>query len=113
LQIYDEWQEQHGQRPVVFHSYDWGGYLTWHSGPEFRNWIDDRNEVQGREHIEDYFSIMATEPGWSEKLDRARVQLICIQWNAPLTYRLAEHPTQWRERYRDDWAVIFECVSPE
>jgi hypothetical protein len=113
LHIHEEWKHEHGRRPVVFHSYDWGGYLTWHGGPDFRNWIDDRNEVQGKEHIQDYLSILATEPGWSDKLDRADVRLICIQSNAPLTFRLAEQSTRWRERYRDDWAVIFERVVSE
>jgi hypothetical protein len=110
LQIHTQWSRQHGRRSVVFHSYDWGGYLTWHADQSFRNWIDDRNEVQGKEHIEDYFAILRTDPGWREKLDRAEVQLICIQTNAPLTFRLAES-ADWRERYRDEWAVVFERVS--
>lgn len=112
LQIHADWKEKHGCQPVVFHSYDWGGYLTWHGGPDFRNWIDDRNEVQGKEHIQDYFAILSTDPGWREKLESADVQLICIQSNAPLTFRLAESPV-WRERYRDAWAVIFERVATQ
>ena len=111
LEIHKEWRQKHGRRAVVFHSYDWGGYLTWHGGPDFRNWIDDRNEVQGKEHIQAYFSILATEPGWSDKLDHADVQLICVQSNAPLTFRLAERSNVWRERYRDAWAVIFERAA--
>jgi hypothetical protein len=110
LEIHAEWRQTHGYRPVAFHSYDWGGYLTWHGGPDFRNWIDDRNEVQGKEHIEEYFAILGTDPGWKEKLDRAHVELICIQSNAPLTFRLSES-SAWRERYRDAWAVIFERVE--
>jgi hypothetical protein len=113
LRIHEDWRREHGRRPVVFHSYDWGGYLTWHGGPDFRNWIDDRNEVQGKEHIQDYFSILNTEPGWNEKLDRAHVQLICLQVNAPLTFRLTERSALWREHYRDAWAVIFERVPAE
>jgi hypothetical protein len=96
---------------VVFHSYDWGGYLTWHGGPGFRNWIDDRNEVQGKEHIQDYFAILQTDPGWDEKLERARVALVCVESGAPLAYRLAEQPRRWRELYRDRYAVIFERTS--
>jgi hypothetical protein len=107
LSLHDEWRQAHGHRPVVFHSYDWGGYLTGHGGPDFRNWIDDRNEVQGREHVQDYFAILGTDPGWSDQLDHAVVQLICIHPHAPLAFRLAESPA-WRERYRDTWAVIFE-----
>ena len=110
LQIHAEWTKAHGRRPIGFHSYDWGGYLTWHGGPNFRNWIDDRNEVQGKEHIQEYFAILDTDPGWSEKLDQAEVELICIQPKAPLTFRLAENPA-WRESYRDTWAVIFERAT--
>src|SRR5262249_12216723 len=68
LDLHGEWRRAHGRRPVVFHCYHWGGYLTWHGGPDFRNWIDDRNEVQGQEHIQDYFSIVETDPGWERKL---------------------------------------------
>jgi len=90
----DELLKRHAQRPsaVVFHSYDWGGYLTWHgwkpSGASLLNWIDDRNEVQGRIHVEEYFSIRDTQPGWEEKLDRDRVELICIEAGSPLARRL-------------------------
>jgi hypothetical protein len=107
LEVHREWRREHGRRPVVFHSYDWGGYLTWHGWPEVLNWIDDRNEVQGKERIEEYFSVLNTDPGWEEKLDRAGVDLICIESGAALTYRLAES-RKWRERYRDHYAVIFE-----
>jgi hypothetical protein len=109
LEIHAEWRQAHGRRPVIFHSYDWGGYLTWHGWPEVKNWIDDRNEVQGKERIEDYFAILRTEPGWEGKLDRAGVELICVESGAQLTYRLAES-RRWRERYRDRYAVIFERV---
>jgi hypothetical protein len=111
LAIHAEWRQAHGRRPVIFHSYDWGGYLTWHGWPEVRNWIDDRNEVQGRERVEQYFAILKTEPGWDEALDRANVDLICIESGAALTYRLAESQ-RWRERYRDHYAVIFERRRP-
>jgi hypothetical protein len=111
LEINAGWRRTWGERPVVFHSYDWGGYLTWHGGPGFRNWIDDRNEVQGKEHIQDYFSILQTDPGWDEKLDRAGVALVCVESGAALAYRLAEQPRRWRERYRDRYAVIFERAT--
>jgi hypothetical protein len=86
----------HRQRPdaVVFHSYDWGGYLTWRgwqpSGPRLLNWIDDRNEVQGQEHVQEYFAILDAKPGWQAKLDRDRVELVCVEGGAPLAQRLAE-----------------------
>jgi len=41
------------------------------------NGIDDRNEVQGKERVQQYFSIVETEPGWEQKLDRERVEEEC------------------------------------
>jgi hypothetical protein len=109
LDLHREWAERHGRRPVVFHSYDWGGYLTWRGWPACLNWIDDRNEVQGKEHIQDYFAVLQTAPGWEEKLCAAGVDLVCIQPGAPLTFRLAESP-HWRERDRGPSTVVFERV---
>jgi hypothetical protein len=101
-------------RTVVFHAYDWGGYLTWHGwkadGTGLQNWIDDRNEVQGREHVEEYFSILQTEAGWRAKLDRARVGLVCVAADTPLAGRL-EEDRGWHREYHDDWAVIFSRKS--
>jgi hypothetical protein len=92
----DELLARHEERPgaVVFHSYDWGGYLTWHgwrpSGPRLLHWLDDRNEVQGQAHAEEYFLIRDAKPGWQAKLDRDRVEFVCIEGGAELAGRLVE-----------------------
>ncbi len=108
LVLHDDWEHRHGRPPVVFHSYNWGGYLTWHGWPAFRNWIDDRNEVQGKDHIRDYFAIVDAAPGWQDRL--TGVDLVAIQPDAPVACRLAE--TGWREVYRDSFAVLFERCQP-
>jgi hypothetical protein len=111
LTLHDEWQKKHGRTPLIFHSYDWGGYLTWHGWPRVLNWIDDRNEVQGQEHIQDYFTILDAKPGWEKKLDK--VDLICIEPGANLTTRLRELPHLWHEHDGDKLAVIFERREPD
>jgi hypothetical protein len=109
LAVIAEWRKEHGRAPVIFHSYDWGGYLTWHGWPEVLNWIDDRNEVQGKKRAEEYFSIVGTRPGWEKKL--ANVDLVCVSSKVPLAYRLAEASDTWRKLDSDDEnAVIFERI---
>lgn len=99
--------DEHGAGTVIFHGFNWGGYLTWKGWPRLRTWIDDRNEVQGREHCEEFFRVQEGAPGWLEVLDRARVELVCIPPHEGLAERLAEANT-WREVYRDAHAVIFQ-----
>lgn len=106
LTLSRDWETRHGRPAVLFHNYNWGGYLTWHGWPAVRNWIDDRNEVQGEAHVRDYFTLVNAEPGWKDKL--FGVDLVALQPDAPLTRQLAEAGA-WRELYRDDWAVIFDC----
>jgi hypothetical protein len=106
LELTREWQAKHGRRAVLYHDYRWGGYLTWHGWPEVLNWIDDRNEVQGKEHIQEHLRIEGALPGWEEPF--ARIDLVCIDPETPLARELGARSGQWDERYRDEYAVIFE-----
>jgi hypothetical protein len=92
---------------VVFHHYNWGGYITWRGWPKVLNWIDDRNEVHGQEHIEEYFAIVDARGPWREKLDQYEVALVCVPPYKALAERLATDAA-WREVYRDEYAVTFE-----
>lgn len=104
-----KWQEQHGRRPVFFHSYNWGGYLTWHGWPELLNGIDDRNEVQGETKIKRHLDTVKAGPGWQEHL--AGVDLVCIETDTPLARVLGQDRTHWRQIDRDEYAVTFERRS--
>lgn len=99
LEVAKEWEKENGRPPVIFHSYDWGGYLTWHGWtPDrggLRNWIDDRNEAQGAERVKEYFAIVAGNPGWEENL--GKVDLVCLASGEPLAQRLSERPQTWRK----------------
>ena len=93
----------------VFHSVNWGGYLTWHGRelqPPFMNWIDDRLEVHGPEHLADYRSIMNAEFDWDKKLDSHRIDLLCLPTDAPLVGYI-RRDSRWIEIYSDQHAVIY------
>jgi hypothetical protein len=98
---------------VVFHSINWGGYLTWHGWPKdprFLVWIDDRNEIHGRQRTEEWRSTYNGEPGWREVLDRGGVGLVCVEVGCGLAHRLAEEPG-WDRLYTDQKAVIYRRKS--
>ena len=93
----------------VFHSVNWGGYLTWHGRdlqPPFMNWIDDRLEVHGPEHLADYRSILNAAVDWDKKLDAHRINLVCLPTDAQLVGYIRRDP-RWTEIYSDQHAVIY------
>lgn len=110
LEMTDRWAEEQGRRPRIFHDYKWGGYLTWHGWPATLTWIDDRNEVQGKERIERYLAIIAAEPGWEKHL--VNIDWVCIDPKTPLavTLRAASLSAdpRWKIHHEDAYAIIFE-----
>jgi hypothetical protein len=106
LQMYDG--------KTVFHSINWGGYLTWHGWdlqPRLKTWIDDRLDVHGKEHTQECFDIMAARSGWQERLDRYHVDWLCIPADSRLAERATETP-EWKEVFREQTVVVFHRVEP-
>lgn len=135
--VLDQLVEIHRGRPI-FNDYNWGGYLTWkgwfptpenlrfptqgtslsRTGPDAREsadgakplltFVDDRNEVMGRPHLEEYFDIIHTAPGWRERLDRQNIKLVCVPARTPLAFRLCESPDWTILARQGDDAILFE-----
>jgi hypothetical protein len=99
----------HSRQPgeVVLNDPDFGGFLTLYSWPDLDVWIDDRNEVHGRDWYERYFALEHTKPGWEENLAGWNPDWVAIHSERPLAYRLAERPAAWEMVYRDNLIVLF------
>jgi hypothetical protein len=92
---------------VIVHNPNFGGYLTWSGWPDVQVWIDDRNEVHGRDAYEAYFALEETRPGWEEALTKSNAKWVALPPDRPLSYRLAERRAEWDEVFRDDQVVVF------
>jgi hypothetical protein len=106
-------ESHHGER--VFHSINWGGYLVWHGwhkNPRFPVWIDDRNEIYGRELTEQWWNLTTAKPGWRETLDRLGIDTVCVEADSGLANGLAEEPG-WTKFYSDEKAVIYRRKSSD
>lgn len=90
----------------LFHTPDWGGYLTWRFFPQRVATIDDRNELNGKERYEAYLSIARAKPGWRKALADGSYTMILTAPDTTLAGAL-EGVEDWIEEYRDDRAVVF------
>ncbi len=92
---------------VVFNHPDYGGFLTLHGYPDLRVWIDDRNEVFGQAWYESSLDVLKTKPGWEKTLAEWDPDWVVAPAELPLSYRLAERPSEWDMPYRDKLIVLF------
>jgi hypothetical protein len=103
---------------VAFHHIDWGGYLTWHGWPKFKTWIDDRNELQGQDHIQECLHLLSARAGWEDKLRSEKIDLVCVPPSWQLEGYLAVNP-EWEKLYEEKdgegkvVAVIYRRKSAE
>jgi hypothetical protein len=87
----------------IYNSYNWGGYLIWHTIPVY---VDGRADVYGDDFLRRYLHTVDVGRNWREALISEEVEVILIETYAPLVTVLTESG-EWREAYRDEMAVIF------
>ena len=102
---YIEFSSREGGK--IFNHPNWGGYITWRLWPKHKAFIDDRNELNGRERYEEFFKINRLEHGWRELLSAYEIDWLLIKPDSALA-RGVTPQEGWHERHRDAQAVLFE-----
>ncbi|MBD3673406.1 MAG: hypothetical protein HUJ26_07755 [Planctomycetaceae bacterium] len=105
-------ENYHGER--VFHSPNWGGYLThhgWDNEQRFRIMLDDRIDVHGREALEEYRQIYNAQPGWEQLVAKNKIEVLFLPNDSDLVHAAKESP-EWEQTYHDSLATVFRRISP-
>jgi hypothetical protein len=76
----------------IYHHPDWGGFLVLNLWPDYRTYMDDRNEVVGEENYEAFFDADAGRPRWEELFEEYGFQIALIRPRSALRHRLEAHP---------------------
>lgn len=90
----------------IFHTPDWGGYLTFFLWPGTKAFIDDRNQLNSSDMYEDFFTADRAKPGWQEVLSRWKFHWILVQMDAPLSVVLQEDES-WEQVLEQDGVRLF------
>ena len=80
----------------IFNELAWGGYLL-HAWPEQKVFIDGQTDFYGEALSRQYVSVRAARPGWRERLDEWRIELVLLPMEAPLSNALSSD---------DAWVLI-------
>lgn len=96
----------------IFHTPDWGGFITWSLWPYQRAWIDDRNEMNGQKMYEDFLALARLGPRWSEVLTKHHFDLLLLESSSPL-YQLIKNDPSWQALYTDRDSGIFKPVAAQ
>jgi hypothetical protein len=89
----------------------WGSWLEF-TDPASQQFVDARAEIFPNDVWADYFRISRAEPGWSDVLDRRRIDIVVAsrQHQAALIAAIDADP-RWRLLYTDGNGVVFGRVA--
>ena len=96
----------------IFADDEWGDYLIYSLFPEgTKVFVDGRSDFYGPEFENQYLATLQARPGWSDTLDRHRVDTLLLPPEAPLV-SVATQSAQWQKDYEDEVAIVFRRVVP-
>jgi len=75
-----------------------GDYVIYAAYPEYRVFVDGRNDMYGEEHMRDHLRVIRLERGWEEVFKKHDIQWVFFNADSLLSRYLLE---------RDDWHLIY------
>ncbi len=82
----------------MFNNEEFGDYLIYAAYPQYKVFIDGRNDMYGAEHVKDYLRVIGLGSDWEEVLERFNIQWVFYNADSLLSRYLLE---------RDDWHLIY------
>lgn len=89
----------------MFNDYGWGGYLVRYM-PEYRVFIDGRNDFYGEPFLREFSEVFYLQPGWEGVLDKYGVGWTILPRAHALNNLLALS-TNWHCIYTDQVAIVY------
>jgi len=88
----------------IFNSYNWGGYMIW-ALREYPVYVDGRTDLYGDELLTEWLSIVNSDEGWQEKLNKWDVRLVLLEPSWAVAKLLESQG--WHLLHQDDVSVLF------
>ena len=96
----------------MFNNEEFGDYIIYAAYPQYKVFIDGRNDMYGADHVKDYISVIRLERNWKEVLEQYSIQWIFYNADSLLSRYLMERE-DWHLIYADKVAHIYVMDIPE
>jgi hypothetical protein len=96
----------------MFNNDEIGDYIIYAAYPQYRVFVDGRNDMYGMEHMKDYLRVIRLDREWENVLETYDIQWIFFDAESLLSRYLHERP-DWHLIYADKIAHIYVRKIPE
>ena len=89
-----------------------GDYLIYAAWPQYRVFVDGRQDLYGTERLREYDAVIWLAPGWEKIMEKYKIEWVFFDTKSALTSHLKRSPG-WRSIYADQVATILVRNRPE
>ncbi|MGH7844359.1 MAG: hypothetical protein ACREQW_04190 [Candidatus Binatia bacterium] len=93
-------------RGNMFNSDAFGDYLIYATWPQYRVFVDGRQDMYGPELLREYDAVIRVAPGWDKIVEKYRIEWIFFDADSALSVHLSRDP-DWHLIFADKVANIF------
>jgi len=105
--------QQHNLSGNLLSNYDWGNYLTWHTAPPSRIFIDGRSQQLFPPRVRrDYYDFYYASPRAENVLDEYPHDFVLVPPESDCVAVVAKN-SNWKLIYRDPDAVLFARATSQ
>jgi len=90
----------------IFHSPNWGGFISYNLAPQKVAFIDDRNELNGEALYEDFFAANMGLGNWQQIFTNYNFTYALLEPGSPLAYYLSSS-SDWSKVFEDEKSLLF------
>jgi len=96
----------------IFNDDEFGDYLIYAAWPEYKVFIDGREDVYGEIWVRQYLRVANIQPGWNKVLDKNDITWVFSSAGSPLSTILLENQ-EWGLIYADHVSHIYAKNTPK
>jgi hypothetical protein len=93
-------------RGNMFNNDGFGDYLVYAAWPQYRVFVDGRQDMYGPQRLREYDAVIRVAPGWDKIVEKYRIEWIFFDTNSALSVHLSRDP-DWHLIFADNVASIF------
>jgi hypothetical protein len=93
-------------RGNMFNNDAFGDYLIYAAWPQYRVFVDGRQDVYGAERLRDYDTVIRVAPGWDRIVEKYHIEWFFFNANSTLSGHLLRN-RDWHLVYADTVAEVF------
>lgn len=101
---------QENSKIILFHNFDWGGFITLYGENKILATVDDRSKLLGKKYIFDYLDVLKNEKDYKFLFKELKITHLLLSKNTDFAKAIKKNKKEFNLLFEDDVAVLYKIL---